>query len=100
MAVLAVHLLPHLTNLGRVLELQAGQGESRRGRIRALIEDGVTAIAILGDDLPYGLLFFCTPATGTLTSVPIAAASGGAGGDWPWSHRAQWHKVVVVDTWS
>ena len=35
-----------------MLELQAGHGESRGGRIRALIEDGVTAIAILGDDLP------------------------------------------------
>jgi hypothetical protein len=28
MAVLAVHFLPHLTNLGRMLELQTGQGES------------------------------------------------------------------------
>jgi hypothetical protein len=37
MAVLAVHLLSHLTNLGRMLELQAGHGERRGGRIRALI---------------------------------------------------------------
>src|SRR5262245_2262805 len=52
MAVLAVHLLPHLTNLGRMLELQAGHGERRGARIRALIEDGVTAIAIFSEDLP------------------------------------------------
>jgi hypothetical protein len=47
MAVLTVHLLPHLANLARMLELQAGHGKRRGGRIRALIEDGVTAMAIL-----------------------------------------------------
>jgi hypothetical protein len=38
MAVLAVYLLPHFTDLGRMLELQAAHGESRGGRSCALIE--------------------------------------------------------------
>ncbi len=52
MAVLAVPLLPYLTNLGRMLECHAGHIESRESRFRALIEHGVTASAILREDLP------------------------------------------------
>src|SRR5215472_1680594 len=52
MAVLAVHLLPRLTDLGRMLEFQAGHSERCGARIRALIEDGVTEVAILREDFP------------------------------------------------
>jgi hypothetical protein len=46
MAVLAVHLLAYLTNLGRIFELQAGHCESRGGRIGISSEDQIIRMVV------------------------------------------------------